>query len=205
MQDIYDYEYSTLPSNLRDELIEEGNKVLVDNPVLQAFLLEMYNKGVKIKSEIPRLMNNISSFDKFSNTISFRSESDMRNHRNILEELLHAMQYNCYGNSYMGNSRRKNVEFEVRVIMDALALMRNDPHSISELYGVGGNQPYDYAVSYNQWLIVITLLSPSGGGDFPSFNEWALTWDDEGKYGRWSDTFIPQFLFDVLDEWNKMR
>ncbi len=191
MQDIYDYERSTLTIAERNLLFEEGNKMLMENLALQSSLQTMYDKGVRIKFEIPSLMNKIASFTGSSNTIAFRSEDDMKNHRNILEELLHALQYNNYGRGYMSKIREKNLEYEVMVIMDVLSRLDNRP---STYYGLNADANEIEVRIYNGWLFQLMYTQSLD----VSFNDMVRNWDDEGKCGDFDENFMPLLLIDIL-------
>lgn len=83
----------------------------------------------------------LAFFDSKTNSIYFNGENNITSDK-IIEELIHAVQYNIYYGNLMSNEHR-NFEFEAKVLKDIDCYRRNDTYcALSGEIGMDENEKY---------------------------------------------------------------
>ena len=145
-----DLTVSSSLSDLQDNSLKNTLAKINSNPTHKNFINELRASGTKLKYQINSNLNTPGSFNPFTNTIQFRSASDI-NYNTVLEEFFHAYQHYKVGiGKYMTSpfKGRSNIEFEAKLYHDITCLVSSPASGCTFLGGISNE--------YSNWLMEIT-------------------------------------------------
>ena len=158
---------------------------------------KLYKKLLDNDVRIKFLADSTSVSPAYYNTadvsITFRYDTDV-NWNSLLEELVHAVQHNCYYHSTM-NAAYKNYEFEAKVFIDvaqAIALLY-DGYDIIPYYKTpmsDGTNSFEQSFFY--WLFSIGQKGYISPVDFAEYEYLCSQW--QGYGGTYNASIQPKLL-----------
>ena len=135
---------------------------------------ELRSSGTKLRYEINSNLNSPGGFNPNTNTIQFKSTSDI-NYNTVLEEFYHAYQHYKVGiGKYMNEppyKGRSNIEFEAKLYHDITMAITQPDEGFTYFGGFG---------EYSNWIFEIT----ENWTRYPSWEQM------QSEYYRFLEEFI---------------
>lgn len=158
---------------------------------------KLYKKLLDNEVRIKFLADFTSASPAYYNTadvsITFRYDTDV-NWNSLLEELVHAVQHNCYYHSTM-NAAYKNYEFEAKVFIDVV----NNIALLYDGYNVGfiniitmTDTTPSFVSSYNEWVERVGERGYITSSDFAEYEVLCSQWQEYN--GTYNSSIQPNLL-----------
>ena len=158
---------------------------------------KLYKKLLDNDVRIKFLADSTSVSPAYYNTadvsITFRYDTDV-NWNSLLEELVHAVQHNCYYHSTM-NAAYKNYEFEAKVFIDvvnAIALYYDGYFTTISYIPTQTDSSSIFENQYVNWLTNVGNRGYISSSDFAEYEVLCSQW--QGYNGTYNSSIQPNLL-----------
>lgn len=159
----------------------------------KAMYKKLLNKNIRFKFSIDFSILSEAQYNGRDNSIKFQSENNI-SWTYLIEELVHAVQRNCYYGNTM-DDKYKNYEFEAKVFIDLVNGICGKAEGIDMLIEArpaqtDGSEPFGSL--YNKWIREIIDRGFISGSDYNTYNSLCDLWNP--PKGENMPNFTPQLI-----------